>query len=177
MPPVSRLSTEQAMYHFISGYTAKVAGTEKGIDEPVATFSTCFGAPFMMRHPSVYAQLLEKRIQAHNSTCWLVNTGWTGGPYGVGKRMEIRYTRALLNAVLDGILDNVEMSEDPIFGFQVPVSVTGVPADVLNPRNTWIDKEAYDSQAKKLARLFEENFEQFRENVPEYVVGVGPKVA
>ena len=177
MPPVTRLSTEQAMYHFISGYTAKVAGTEKGIDEPVATFSTCFGAPFMMRHPSVYAQLLEKRIQAHNATCWLVNTGWTGGPYGVGKRMEIRYTRALLNAVLDGILDDVEMNEDPIFGFQVPVSVTGVPADVLNPRNTWIDKEAYDSQAKKLARLFEENFEQFRENVPEYVVGVGPKVA
>jgi phosphoenolpyruvate carboxykinase (ATP) len=156
MPPVARLSTEQAMYHFISGYTAKVAGTEKGITEPVATFSACFGAPFMMRQ---------------------VNTGWTGGPYGVGKRMEIQYTRALLNAALGGILNDVEMYEDPIFGFQVPVSIPGVPADILNPRNTWEDKSDYDSQAKKLARLFEKNFEQFKENVPEHVIGAGPRVA
>jgi len=176
MPPLARLSTEQAMYHFISGYTAKVAGTEKGITEPVATFSACFGAPFMMRHPSVYAQLLEKKIKENNSTCWLVNTGWTGGPYGVGKRMEIQYTRALLNAALDGVLDEVEMYEDPVFGFRVPVSVPGVPAEVLNPRNTWKDKDAYDDQAQKLAGLFEENFEQFKENVPEHVLGAKPRI-
>jgi phosphoenolpyruvate carboxykinase (ATP) len=173
---VARLSTEQAMYHFISGYTAKVAGTEKGVTEPVATFSACFGAPFMMRHPSVYARLLEKNIQEHKSTCWLVNTGWTGGPYGTGRRMEIQYTRALLNAALDGVLHEVEMYEDPIFGFQVPVSVPGVPDEVLNPRNTWADKSAYDAQARKLARLFEENFEQFREDTPAHVIGAGPRI-
>jgi phosphoenolpyruvate carboxykinase (ATP) len=177
MPPIARLSTEQAMYHFISGYTAKVAGTEKGVTEPVATFSACFGAPFMMRHPLVYAQLLEKKIHENKSTCWLVNTGWTGGPYGVGKRMEIQYTRALLNAAMDGVLDDVEMYEDPVFGFQVPVSVPGVPTEVLNPRNTWKDKTAYDSQAQKLARLFGENFEQFKGNVPEHVLGASPRVA
>jgi phosphoenolpyruvate carboxykinase (ATP) len=176
MPPVARLSTEQAMYHFISGYTAKVAGTEKGITEPVATFSTCFGAPFMMRHPSVYAQLLEKKIQTHNATCWLVNTGWTGGPYGIGRRMDIQYTRILLNAALDGVLNDVEMYADPIFGFQVPVSVPGVPAEVLNPRNTWTDKGAYDAQAEKLARLFGENFEQFKENAPAHVIEAGPRI-
>jgi phosphoenolpyruvate carboxykinase (ATP) len=176
MPPVARLSTEQAMYHFISGYTAKVAGTEKGITEPVATFSACFGAPFMMRHPSVYAQLLEKKIQTHNATCWLVNTGWTGGPYGIGRRMDIQYTRILLNAALDGVLNDVEMYADPIFGFQVPVSVPGVPAEVLNPRNTWTDKGAYDAQAEKLARLFGENFEQFKENAPAHVIEAGPRI-
>jgi len=174
MPPLTRLSTEQAMYHFISGYTAKVAGTEKGIVEPVATFSACFGAPFMMRHPSVYAQLLEKKIQQHNSTCWLVNTGWTGGPHGTGKRMEIKYTRALLNAALDGSLDNVKMIIDPIFGFQVPAEVPGVPPEVLNPRNTWADPAAYDAQARKLADLFNENFEQFKDNAPENVIAAGP---
>ena len=130
----------------------------------------------MMRHPSVYAQLLEKKIQKHKATCWLINTGWTGGPYGVGKRMEIQYTRALLNAALDGVLDDVEMYEDPVFGFQVPVSVPGVPAEVLNPRNTWEDKASYDGQAQKLARLFEENFQQFKENVPEHVLGARPKI-
>jgi len=175
MPPIARLSTEQAMYHFISGYTAKVAGTEKGITEPVATFSACFGAPFMMRHPSVYAQLLEKKIKENNSTCWLVNTGWTGGPYGTGRRMEIQYTRALLNAALDGLLSEIELHEDSTFGFQVPVFVPGVPAEVLNPRNTWKDKAAYDAQAQKLARLFVENFAQFKDNVPEHVIGAGPK--
>jgi phosphoenolpyruvate carboxykinase (ATP) len=177
MPPVARLSTEQAMYHFISGYTAKVAGTEEGVTEPVATFSACFGAPFMMRHPSIYAQLLEKKIQEHNSTCWLVNTGWTGGPYGIGRRMEIQYTRSLLNAALDGVLNEVEMYEDPNFGFRVPVSVPGVPTEVLNPRNTWADKAAYDAQAHKLARLFWENFEQFKKSVPSHVIGAGPRIA
>ena len=129
-----------------------------------------------MRHPLVYAQLLEKKIQKNKSTCWLVNTGWTGGPYGVGKRMEIRYTRALLNAALEGVLDDVEMYEDPVFGFQVPVTVPGVPTEVLNPRNTWRDKAAYDNQAQKLARLFEENFEQFRENVPGHVLSARPRI-
>ena len=176
MPPVARLSTEQAMYHFISGYTAKVAGTEKGVTEPVATFSACFGAPFMMRHPSVYARLLEEKIQTHKSTCWLVNTGWTGGPYGIGRRMEIQYTRALLNAALDGVLNGVQMYEDPIFGFQVPVSVPGVPAEILNPRNTWSDKNAYDAQARKLATLFGENFQQFKEKVPAHIIAAGPRI-
>jgi phosphoenolpyruvate carboxykinase (ATP) len=164
------------MYHFISGYTAKVAGTEKGVVDPVATFSACFGAPFMMRHPSVYAQLLEKKIQEHKSTCWLVNTGWVGGPYGIGRRMEIQYTRTLLNAALDGVLNEIEKYEDPIFGFKVPVSVPGVPSEVLNPRNAWSDKAAYDNQAQKLARLFNENFKQFRDNVPEYVNNAGPLI-
>ena len=176
MPPVAKLSAEQAMYHFISGYTAKVAGTEKGVIDPVATFSACFGAPFMMRHPSVYAQLLEKKIQKHKSSCWLVNTGWVGGPYGIGRRMEIQYTRMILNAALDGVLNEIEMYKDPIFGFKVPVSVPGVPSEVLNPRNAWSDKEAYDNQAQKLARLFNENFKQFRDNVPEYVVNAGPRI-
>ena len=174
MPPLARLSPEQAMYHFISGYTAKVAGTEKGIVEPAATFSACFGAPFMMRHPSVYAQLLEKKIHQHNSTCWLINTGWTGGPYGTGSRMAIKYTRALLNAALNGSLDNAEMVVDPIFGFQIPVNVPGVPSAVLNPRNTWPDPAKYDSQARRLAGLFNENFEQFKENAPENVIAAGP---
>jgi phosphoenolpyruvate carboxykinase (ATP) len=129
-----------------------------------------------MRHPSVYARLLEKKILEHKSACWLVNTGWTGGPYGQGRRMEIRYTRALLNAVLDGSLDAVEMKVDPIFGFQVPASVSGVPTEVLNPRNTWKDKKAYDAQARRLARLFEENFQQFKENVPDHVKDAGPRI-
>ncbi|MDX1776367.1 MAG: phosphoenolpyruvate carboxykinase (ATP), partial [Desulfobulbales bacterium] len=176
MPPIARLTKEQAMYHFISGYTAKVAGTESGVDEPVATFSACFGAPFMMRHPSVYARLLAEKIQQHNACCWLVNTGWTGGPYGIGRRMEIQHTRALLNAALDGLLAGVEMHEDPIFGFQVPVLVPGVPTEVLNPRNAWKDRQDYDAQARKLAGLFEENFAQFKENVPEYVIQAGPRI-
>jgi phosphoenolpyruvate carboxykinase (ATP) len=177
MPPLARLTPEQAMYHFISGYTAKVAGTEKGINEPVATFSTCFGAPFMLRHPSVYAQLLEKKILQYNSTCWLVNTGWTGGPYGTGARMEIKYTRALLSAVLDSSLDDSEMVEDPIFGFLVPVDVPGVPSKVLNPRNTWSDQAAYDAQALKLVKLFQENFAQFEGNTPANVIASGPVFA
>jgi phosphoenolpyruvate carboxykinase (ATP) len=175
MPPLALLSPAQAMYHFISGYTAKVAGTEKGVTEPTATFSTCFGAPFMIRHPSVYAGLLEKRMLQHESTCWLVNTGWTGGPYGVGQRMAIKYTRKLLNAAMDGTLNNVDMYEDPYFGFKVPKDVLGIPENLLNPRNTWKDKDAFDKQARKLAELFKENFEQFRKDVPEYVSEAGPK--
>jgi phosphoenolpyruvate carboxykinase (ATP) len=176
MPPLALLTPEQAMYHFISGYTAKVAGTEKGVTEPVATFSTCFGAPFMIRPPSVYARLLEKRMRRHNSTCWLVNTGWTGGPYGVGNRMQIKYTRTLLNAALDGILNDDEMYQDPLFGFQIPVAVPGIPEEILNSRNTWSDKNAYDEQAQKLAGLFMENFEQFRNDVPENVTSAGPQM-
>jgi phosphoenolpyruvate carboxykinase (ATP) len=174
MPPLARLSTDQALYHFVSGYTAKVAGTEKGIVEPVATFSTCFGAPFMMRHPSVYAQLLEKKIEQHGSACWLVNTGWTGGPYSIGTRMAIKYTRALLNAALDGSLDNAPMTVDPIFGFRVPVDVPGVPSAVLNPKETWSDPLAYEAQASKLVELFNENFEQFKDNAPAKVIVAGP---
>ena len=175
LPPIARLTPDQAMYHFISGYTAKVAGTEKGVVEPQATFSACFGAPFMMRHPSVYAQLLADRIEKHSAKCWLVNTGWTGGPYGTGSRMEIQYTRALLDAALNGDLDHVEMREDPIFGFQVPTQAPGVPADVLDPRKTWPNPAEYDAQAKKLAGLFHENFAQFQDQSPDGVRAGGPR--
>lgn len=161
LPPISRLSKEQAMYHFLSGYTAKVAGTERGITEPTATFSTCFGAPFMVHHPTVYSKLLGTKIDEHEVTCWLVNTGWTGGPYGVGKRMAIGYTRAMVNAAIEGRLANVELVTEPFFGLAIPRSVPGVPDDVLDPRNVWPDKAAYDAQAKKLAALFAQNFTRF----------------
>jgi phosphoenolpyruvate carboxykinase (ATP) len=174
LPPISKLTTEQAMYHFISGYTAKVAGTEKGVTEPKATFSTCFGAPFMVHHPSVYAKLLGEKIVAHNSSCWLVNTGWTGGPYGVGSRMKIKYTRAMLSAALEGKLDNVEFVKNPIFNLMVPISCPDVPPEVLNPRNTWTDKKAYDDQAKKLANMFIENFKEFSEGTSEEIKKAGP---
>tara|TARA_B100000315_G_scaffold108290_1_gene99405 strand:- start:7370 stop:8986 length:1617 start_codon:yes stop_codon:yes gene_type:complete len=176
LPPISKLTPEQAMYHFISGYTAKVAGTEKGVTEPTATFSACFGAPFMMRHPSVYAQLLEEKIEKHKAECWLVNTGWTGGPYGVGSRMEIGYTRALLNAALSGALEKVRMQVDPIFGFQVPTEAPDVPTQILNPRNTWSNLSDYDAQARKLATLFHKNFNQFKDKTPDKVLAAGPKV-
>jgi phosphoenolpyruvate carboxykinase (ATP) len=176
LPPVAKLSPDQAMYHFISGYTAKVAGTEKGVTEPVATFSACFGAPFMARHPSVYAQLLADRIAQHKAECWLVNTGWTGGPYGVGSRMKIAYTRALLNAALSGDLERVEMRRDPLFGFLVPSEAPEVPKEILNPRNTWSKAPDYDAQSKKLAVLFQENFEQFKDQSPKEVFESGPKV-
>lgn len=176
LPPISRLTPDQAMYHFISGYTAKVAGTEKGITEPTATFSACFGVPFMMRHPSVYAQLLEDNIEKHKAACWLVNTGWTGGPYGIGSRMEIKYTRALLNAALDNSLNDVEMRADPVFGFQVPTFAPGVPVEILNPRNTWSNPSDYDAQATKLAVLFHENFKEFEAQTPKGVIMAGPKI-
>ncbi len=175
LPPVSKLTPEQAMYHFISGYTAKVAGTEKGVTEPTATFSTCFGAPFMVLHPSVYAELLAKKMNEHKATCWLVNTGWSGGPYGVGERMSIKHTRAMINAILNGDLDKVETRVDPIFGVHVPVSCPDVPDEVLNPRNTWEDKAAYDAKAAHLANLFNENFKTFEEGVSDAVRNSAPK--
>ena len=176
LPPISKLTTEQAMYHFVSGYTAKVAGTEKGVTEPKATFSTCFGAPFMVHHPSVYAQLLGEKIKKHNAKCWLVNTGWSGGPYGVGKRMKIQYTRAMLNAALTGKLNNVEMHTDPFFGLQIPTSCEGVPPEVLNPRNTWEDKSAYDDSANKLANMFVSNFKDYEKDTAKEIVAAGPKL-
>lgn len=174
LPPVSKLTHSQAMYHFLSGYTAKVAGTEKGITEPKATFSTCFGAPFMVHHPSVYAELLGEKIKEHNVNCWLLNTGWTGGPYGIGSRMKISYTRAMLNAALNGELDNVETVVDPVFGLNVPVSCPGVPSEVLNPKNTWSDKDKYDETACRLAGMFRENFRQFESEVSDEVKASAP---
>jgi len=174
MPPISRLSPEQAMYHFISGYTAKVAGTEAGITEPQATFSACFGAPFMVLHPSHYAELLAKKIKKHNVTCWLVNTGWTGGAFGVGQRMRIEHTRALLNAALDGTLNKQDFKTDPIFGVAIPTTCPNIPEKILNPKNTWSDKEAFDKQARHLAALFEENFREYENDVPEKVRKAGP---
>jgi phosphoenolpyruvate carboxykinase (ATP) len=175
LPPVSKLTPEQAMYHFLSGYTAKVAGTERGITEPQATFSTCFGAPFMTQHPNVYAELLGEKIAKHDVKCWLVNTGWTGGPYGVGHRMKIAYTRAMVNAALDGDLEDVRYETDPIFGLEVPQSCPNVPEEVLNPKNTWEDKAAYDAQAKKLAGMFVKNFKQFEDQVSDGVKATSPK--
>src|SRR5689334_1980617 len=177
LPPISKLTPDQAMYHFLSGYTAKVAGTEIGVTEPQATFSTCFGAPFMPRHPSVYGNLLKERIAKGNVDCWLVNTGWTGGKYGVGSRMPIKATRALLNAALDGSLNSVEFRIDENFGFQVPVSVPGVDQAILNPRDTWADKAAYDATAAKLVALFNENFARFEGHVDAGVKAAAPRAA
>jgi phosphoenolpyruvate carboxykinase (ATP) len=176
LPPISRLTPDQAMYHFLSGYTAKVAGTEIGVTEPTATFSTCFGAAFMPRPPSVYGNLLKKRIAEGGAECWLVNTGWTGGKYGVGKRMPIKETRALLNAALDGSLNDAEFRKDPNFGFEVPVAVPGVDSSILDPRSTWADKAEYDRTAAKLVDLFIENFAQFADQVDEGVRQAAPKV-
>ena len=176
IPPIARLSPTQAEYHFLSGYTAKVAGTEKGLGkEPEATFSTCFGAPFMALHPTVYAKLLREKIQAHAVACWLVNTGWSGGPFGVGQRMKIAHTRALIRAALVGSLARVPMEPDPIFGVEVPTACEGVPAGVLSPRGTWADRTAYDVSAKQLASRFEKNFEQFAGEVSAEVRGAGPR--
>ena len=175
LPPISRLTPDQAMYHFLSGYTAKVAGTEIGVTEPEATFSTCFGAPFMPRHPSVYGNLLKERIAKGGVQCWLLNTGWTGGKFGVGKRMPIKATRALLNAALDGSLNNSEFRKDPNFGFDVPISVPGVDSGILDPRSTWADKSEYDRTAARLVELFVENFAQFADHVDEGVRQSGPK--
>ncbi|HEX5214513.1 MAG TPA: phosphoenolpyruvate carboxykinase [Vicinamibacterales bacterium] len=176
LPPIARLSPAGAMYHFLSGYTAKVAGTERGVTEPKATFSTCFGAPFMVWDPNVYARLLGERIARHNAKVWLVNTGWTGGPYGTGKRMKIAHTRAMITAALTGQLDNVKYQLDPVFNLEVPTAVPGVPADALTPRNTWADKNAYDAQAKKLATMFADNFKTFEKTAAPDVKAAGPKV-
>jgi phosphoenolpyruvate carboxykinase (ATP) len=177
LPPIARLTPEQAMYHFLSGYTARVAGTEIGVTEPEATFSTCFGAPFMPRHPSVYGNLLKDRIAKGSVQCWLVNTGWTGGKYGEGSRMPIKATRALLNAALDGSLSDAEFRTDPNFGFSVPVAVNDVDSAILDPRSTWADKEAYDATAKKLVAQFVDNFAQFADHVDDAVRQSAPQAA
>ncbi len=174
LPPVARLSSEQAMYHFISGYTARVAGTEKGVTEPAPTFSACYGGPFMPLHPQRYAELLGERLERHGTQVWLINTGWTSGPAGETERMPIPYTRAMVNAVLDGRLDSVPTCTHPIFGVQVPETCPEVPAALLNPRNTWRDPEAYDAQARKVATLFRQNFERFADGVEESIRNAGP---
>lgn len=177
LPPIAKLTPDQAMYHFLSGYTARVAGTEIGVTEPSATFSTCFGAPFMPRHPSVYGNLLKERIAKGGVKCWLVNTGWTGGQYGTGHRMPIKITRALLNAALDGSLNSAEFRVDPNFGFKVPIAVAGVDGTILDPRATWADKDAYDATAQKLVGLFIENFSEFADHVDQSVLESAPKAA
>ena len=177
LPPIARLTPDQAMYYFLSGYTAKVAGTEIGVTEPEATFSTCFGAPFMPRHPSVYGNLLKKRIAEGQVQCWLVNTGWTGGKYGTGSRMPIKATRALLNAALDGSLNDTTFRKDPNFGFEVPVSVEGVDGAILDPRSTWADTDEYDRTAQKLVQLFVDNFAVFADHVDQGVRDAAPVAA
>ncbi len=175
MPPIAKLTPAQAMYHFLSGYTAKVAGTERGVTEPQPEFSTCFGSPFLPRHPSEYGDLLRRLIAEHEVDCWLVNTGWTGGAYGVGKRMPIKATRALLSAALDGSLANAGFRTDANFGFAVPVAVPGVDAAILDPRTTWADAAAYDRQAKKLVSMFVANFERFEKHVDAHVMEAAPQ--
>ncbi len=174
LPPISRLTPDQAAYHFISGYTAKVAGTEVGVKEPKATFSACFGEPFMPMHPGVYADLLAGKMAEHGSTAWLINTGWSGGPYGVGNRMRIRYTRAMLNAALDGDLDGVEYVTDERFGFEIPTSCPGVPDEVLQPRSTWANSSDYDRTADELARMFNANFGRYAGGVSDEVNAAAP---
>jgi phosphoenolpyruvate carboxykinase (ATP) len=175
LPPVSKLTPDMAMYHFLSGYTARIAGTERGVTEPAATFSACFGAPFMALHPTVYAELLGSRIAEHKSACWLINTGWTGGPYGTGHRIRIQHTRAMIRAAFRGDLDRAGFEPDPVFGVLVPKSCPDVPQEVLRPRNTWQDKAAYDAQARQVAKLFAENFESFASVASDGVKAAAPK--
>lgn len=177
LPPIARLSKAQAMYQFISGYTAKVAGTEAGITEPQTTFSACFGQPFLPLHPTYYAEMLGKKMEQHNVNIWLVNTGWTGGSYGVGSRIKLKYTRAMINAALNGDLDNVEYWETPFFGLQVPVNVPGVPDEILNPRNTWKNPDEFDRKAMELAEKFVKNFEKYRSFANEEILTAAPKVS
>ncbi len=176
LPPISKLTPEQAMYHFISGYTAKVAGTEVGVVEPEATFSACFGAAFMVWHPSKYAELLAAKMEEHGANAWLVNTGWTGGPYGTGSRISLKYTRAIIDAIHNGSLDDVEFVTDPRFGLAIPTSCPGVPSEVLTPKNTWADGDAYDKKAQVLADLFIKNFEQFKEGSSAAIINAGPNL-
>ncbi len=174
LPPIARLTTEQARYYFLSGYTAKVAGTERGVTDPQATFSVCFGSPFLPLPPETYSRILGEKITKHDSRVWLVNTGWTGGPHGVGQRMKLAYTRAMLHAALEGKLDEVPTARDPVFGLEMPLECPGVPAEILNPRSTWTDGDAYDAQAGKLAAMFKENFKTYASQVPEEVQAAGP---
>ncbi len=175
LPPVSKLTPAQAMYHYISGYTAKVAGTEVGVKDPEPTFSACFGGPFLVWHPTKYAELLAEKLRKHNAQTWLVNTGWSGGAYGVGSRIKLKYTRAIIDAIHSGALANAPTVEDPFFGFAVPQSCPDVPAEMLQPRNTWADKAAYDEKAKKVAGLFKENFKKYEAQASAEVRGGGPK--
>ena len=177
MPPIAKLTPNQAMYHFLSGYTAKVAGTEIGMSgDPQATFSACFGAPFMSLRPTVYAKMLGERIERHLVNCWLVNTGWIGGPFGIGERIKIPLTRAMINAALQGKLSKIPTEQDPIFGLQIPKSCEGVPSEILNPRNTWADANAYDEKAREVAARFRENFEKFTGNASQGVRDAGPRM-
>jgi phosphoenolpyruvate carboxykinase (ATP) len=176
LPPISKLTAGQAMYQFISGYTAKVAGTEAGVTEPKPTFSACFGAPFLPLHPAKYAEMLGRKMSKHNVNVWLINTGWTGGPYGVGSRMKLSFTRAMITAALEGKLNNTETVADPIFGVAIPKEVPGVPTEILTPKNTWTDKQAYDEKAKYLAGLFIKNFEKYAAGVNQEILDAGPKI-
>jgi phosphoenolpyruvate carboxykinase (ATP) len=174
LPPIARLSRDQAMFYFLSGYTAKVAGTEIGVTEPQATFSACFGAPFLPQPPSAYARMLGEKLERHGATVWLVNTGWTGGPYGEGERMPIAATRTMLHAALAGSLDHVSFRTDPVFGFEVPVEVPGVDPQLLDPRSTWRDPDAYAEKARRLAAMFRDNFARFAETAGDDVRAAGP---
>lgn len=176
LPPVSKLDTAQAMYHFISGYTAKVAGTEMGVNEPEATFSPCFGGPFLVWHPAKYAEMLAEKLRLYGAQTWLVNTGWSGGAYGVGRRMKLSYTRAIVDAIHTGALQNVATVQDPIFGFEIPTECPNVPTELLQPRNTWADKHAYDATAKKLAQLFQKNFATYADGTNEETRKAGPRL-
>jgi phosphoenolpyruvate carboxykinase (ATP) len=175
LPPVARLNPAQAMYHFISGYTAKVAGTEEGVTDPEATFSACFGAPFLVWHPTKYAEMLAEKLRHHNAPTWLVNTGWSGGGHGVGARMKLKYTRAIIDAIHDGSLANAPTETDPVFGLEVPTLCKGVPSEILIPRNTWSDKAAYDRQANKVGALFRKNFEKYADKASAEVLAAAPK--
>ncbi len=176
LPPVSKLTPGQAMYHYISGYTAKVAGTEVGVKDPEPTFSPCFGGPFLVWHPTKYAEMLAEKLRKHGAQTWLVNTGWSGGAYGIGSRIKLKYTRAIIDAIHSGTLANAPTAEDPLFGFAVPTACPEVPAEILQPRNTWADKAAYDEKAKKVATLFRDNFKKYESQASAEVRAGGPKV-
>jgi phosphoenolpyruvate carboxykinase (ATP) len=173
--PVSKLTAAQAMYHYISGYTAKVAGTEQGVKDPEPTFSACFGGPFLVWHPTKYAEMLAEKLRKHGAQTWLVNTGWSGGAYGTGSRIKLRYTRAIIDAIHSGALASVPTQEDPVFGLAVPASCPEVPSEMLLPRNTWANKDAYDEKAKKLAQLFKDNFKKYEAQASAEVRAGGPK--
>ena len=175
LPPISRLDENAAMYHFVTGFTSKLAGTERGIQEPQPTFSTLFGEPFMPLDPSVYAKMLGDKIEKYGTKVYLVNTGWSGGPYGVGSRMKLSYTRAMITAALNGTFDDVEYRHDETFNVDVPQSCPGVPAEIMNPRDTWADKVAYDESAKKLAKMFADNFAKKYPNMPKEIAEAGPR--
>ena len=176
LPPVSKLTPGQAMYHYISGYTAKVAGTEVGVKDPEATFSACFGGPFLVWHPTKYAELLAEKLRKHGAKTWIVNTGWSGGGHGVGARMKLKYTRAIVDAIHSGALDKAQTIEDPVFGLAIPTACPDVPAEILVPRNTWADKAAYDDKAKKVAALFRENFKKYEGQASEEIRSAGPRL-